>query len=78
MYTQIHLPCLSSGVSYSGRQSPLEPMTRSLTSAYPSSSSNFPPSFSHYPPPTAQSPYTDSAYSSPAGGSAYPPTVRGE
>ncbi|KAG7166236.1 Mitogen-activated protein kinase kinase kinase 1-like [Homarus americanus] len=53
-----------SGVCSSGRQSPTVSgmMSRSLSSAYPHT----------------QSPYTDSAYSSPAGGSIYPPTVRGE
>ncbi|XP_042869401.1 mitogen-activated protein kinase kinase kinase 1-like [Penaeus japonicus] len=60
-----------SGVCSSGRQSPLGSglMSRSLSSAYPHT----------------HSPYADSAYSSPAGGSgsgvlgsAYPPTVRGE
>ncbi|XP_068209828.1 mitogen-activated protein kinase kinase kinase 1-like [Palaemon carinicauda] len=60
-----------SGICSSGRQSPssLGLMTRSLTSAYPHT----------------HSPYADSAYSSPGGGSnfgilgsAYPPTVKGE
>lgn len=52
-----------SGVCSSGRQSPTGSALMSR-------------SLSGYP--YTQSPYTDSAYSSPAGGSLYPPTVRGE
>lgn len=61
----------------SSRQSPAGTpsiMSRSLSSAYPSTATAL-----HSPyHPAPHSPYTDSAYSSPGGGIAYPPTVRGE
>lgn len=64
-----------SGVlSSSSRHSPAgtpSVMSRSLSSAYPSTTTT-----PFHPAP--HSPFVDSAYSSPGGGMAYPPTVRGE
>ncbi|XP_063888653.1 mitogen-activated protein kinase kinase kinase 1-like [Scylla paramamosain] len=67
-----------SGVlSSSSRHSPAGSpsiMSRSLSSAYPSTTITTPTPYH----PTPHSPFVDSAYSSPGGGMAYPPTVRGE